>query len=62
MIYISRFKTYVPDIENVNKQVSELLPFYKDSYDRLKSKARRNDESDLTAPIAKSMTSHEMIL
>lgn len=62
MIYISHFKTFIPDIENVNKQVSELLPFYKDSYERLKSKIKRNDESDIAAPIAKNTTSHEMIL
>ncbi len=62
MIYISHLKTYIPDIESVNKQVSELLPFYKDSYERLKSEAKGSGESDIIAPIAKSMTSHEMIL
>lgn len=62
MIYISHFKIHIPDIESANKQVSEFLPFYNDSYERLKSEISEREETSIVAPIAKNMTSDEMIL
>lgn len=62
MIYISHFKTYIPNIESSNKQVSECLGFYKNSYMRLAMERLNSEEIRIIAPMAKYFTSEELIL